>query len=456
MEQELNITSQARLWLELLLKSWVSKELTLVFTGNMFCVKRANSRNVICFDVLQRQFWNCSCADFKVYHVDTNEFGLSFNHLDKLPMPSFLEKPDVILRESSTEIVISFDVFGLAYWNLNRLEEFQRNDLDEHLRFPDLKSQNVKNRIHNVPTVDYWFEVVRHFSKKLWPDIELVDKAPQVSISHDVDRPLLFAYTPRSVALKFILKNYAWGDLTRYIIGFLISLISGDKLLKYDPLNTFKWLMETSDKYGHKSTFYFLAGGSNPDYDANYSIKDQKIKNLLISILQKRHEVGLHPSYDCFSVQELQAELSNLSNSLQEIGYTQTVFNSRNHYLRWKHPNTLLNLSKSGLSSDNTLGYSKHAGFRCGTCKEYVAFDHISKEILPIIIRPLIFMECSKLTTKNLTKEDEKKLMIELSLLNGRVKEVGGTFSMLWHNSFFPSNQYKKLYQNIISMISER
>ncbi len=47
------------------------------------------------------------------------------------------------------------------------------------------------------------------------------------------------------------------------------------------------------------------------------------------------------------------------------------------------------------MSYDSTLGYADHAGFRCGTCFEYPAFDPVADKQLNLRIRPLIAMECS-------------------------------------------------------------
>ena len=65
------------------------------------------------------------------------------------------------------------------------------------------------------------------------------------------------------------------------------------------------------------------------------------------------------------------------------------------HYLRWRHPTTMMALESAGMSYDSSLGYADYAGFRCGTCFEYPGFNPVSQQALCLRIRPLIAMECS-------------------------------------------------------------
>lgn len=63
------------------------------------------------------------------------------------------------------------------------------------------------------------------------------------------------------------------------------------------------------------------------------------------------------------------------------------------HYLQWRHPDTLRAWNAAGMTYDSTLSYVDHAGFRCGTCFEYQAFDPVAQEALDLRLRPLIVME---------------------------------------------------------------
>ena len=73
--------------------------------------------------------------------------------------------------------------------------------------------------------------------------------------------------------------------------------LSKNKLLSIDPFNTFDWIMDLSDKNNIKSSFYFMTGTSKLGKDSNYSLDNKIIKDLLIHISNRGHNVGIHPSY---------------------------------------------------------------------------------------------------------------------------------------------------------------
>ena len=53
-----------------------------------------------------------------------------------LPAPGVRELPQPLIEQATDHHVIHYDVLGLTYWMLNRVEEIDRTDLDNHGRFP--------------------------------------------------------------------------------------------------------------------------------------------------------------------------------------------------------------------------------------------------------------------------------------------------------------------------------
>ena len=64
-----------------------------------------------------------------------------------------------------------------------------------------------------------------------------------------------------------------------------------------DPFDTFDLLMETSEQFGLKSTFYFQAGRTGTRFDGIYRLSDPPIARLLRQIHVRGHEIGLHGGY---------------------------------------------------------------------------------------------------------------------------------------------------------------
>jgi hypothetical protein len=179
-------------------------------------------------------------------------------------------------------------------------------------------------------------------------------------------------------------------------------------------------------------------------------LKIFKIQNLIKKINDRGHLIGLHPSYDCYLNPELiKKELNELKNSLNSLDIKQKDITSRMHYLRWKTPDTLVNLNNLGIKKDTTLGYAEHAGFRCGTCHSYQGYDLINHEKLDIIIDPLIIMD-GTLFSKKYMNLDYKSAFNYATDLKKKCKKMNGQFNILWHNSFFQDLKQKEFYQNLI------
>ena len=57
--------------------------------------------------------------------------------------------------------VVHYDIIGLTYWMLARVEEIGRTDLDNHQRFPATSSHAYKYGYIDRPVVDEWLSADR-------------------------------------------------------------------------------------------------------------------------------------------------------------------------------------------------------------------------------------------------------------------------------------------------------
>jgi hypothetical protein len=168
-------------------------------------------------------------------------------------------------------------------------------------------------------------------------------------------------------------------------------------------------------------------------------------------INQRQHLIGLHGSYNSYNDFDiLSNEYEILDQTMKNIGITQPLESSRQHYLRWDSSITPHLLNKTGLKYDTTLTHAEVAGFRCGTCYEFPMYDLKNRQELSIIQKPLIVMECSVLDYLGLSPEQGKSFVITLAQ---QCKKFNGTFSLLWHNSELDEKWKKRLYLEILSEI---
>lgn len=135
---------------------------------------------------------------------------------------------------------------------------------------------------------------------------------------------------------------------------------------------------------------------------------------------------------------------------MHEENITQEELGGRMHFLRWENPTTLQAWSDANMVYDTTLGYADRPGFRCGTCFEYPVYNPVAQQMLRIRIRPLIVMECTVIAKRYLglgySPEAENKFLS----LKDVCRQVGGCFTLLWHNSQFCNQADYEIYGKVV------
>jgi hypothetical protein len=366
-----------------------------------------------------------------------------------LPAPGVDDLPSPLIEQQGDEHVIHYDILGLTYWMLARVEEIGRTDLDNHERFPATSSHAFKHGYLDRPVVDEWLHVFGQVIQRQWPGVELKRHQFSIKVSHDVDRPSRYGFaSPKNLARRMV-GDLTTGNIKGALQGPWIRLQTQKSLHPADSFNTFDWVMDQSEKHGLVSAFYFISGHSGR-FDPEYDIAHPAIRQLLCRIHQRGHEIGLHPSYDTYRYPaKLKEEAELLMAVCDAEGIKQSQWGGRMHYLRWRHPETMRIWNDAGMTYDSTLTYADRAGFRCGTCFEYPALDAVAGERLMVRMRPLIAMEASVLSEKYMACSNANALSI-FEILKSRCHDLGGNFSVLWHNSEFLTEYQKKTYRELL------
>jgi len=445
-----SFTTPALRWLSLILEERFGHAFLLEQKGSSLMLSLASmNEGKIIFTGLQPSFHQpdatLSCA---VWDVTTAGWESALEK--SIIAPGVSELPDTLIEKAQENYIIHYDILGLTYWMLNRIEEIGHTVLDNHGRFPAIESHAFKHGYLERPIVDEWLHILGQVIQKTWPNIKLKTLNFSMKVSHDVDSPCLYQFKPWKTILRMmaghLLKRH---DLKAFLIAPYLKLTAKGVLQKRDPFNTFDWLMDISEANNIKSAFYFICGRTS-NMDADYEPENKAIRELMQRIHNRGHEIGLHPSYGTYQKPELiKKEADRLKRIIAEEGIPQTKFGGRMHYLRWEHPTTLQAWNDAGMSYDTTLSYADRPGFRCGTCHEYPAFNPATQEILQIRIRPLIVMECTVIDSAYLGLPIKEALnkMVELKNI---CKQVDGCFTLLWHNSYFEEFELKRIYQYII------
>jgi peptidoglycan/xylan/chitin deacetylase (PgdA/CDA1 family) len=368
------------------------------------------------------------------------------------PVPVLYAEPGApteLFRRTSTGIAFAADIFGSVFYLISRYEEVARPYRDEHRRYPSYASLASIEGFVVRPIVDEYVDALWAAIHEMWPMLTRPSTAFRLRLTHDVDRPWAALGQPTSAVVRGL-----GGDLIRRRNPTLAGQRTGSLLaarvgrLDGDPYNTFDLLMDTSERHGLRSTFYFLAGNTAGAIDGTYSLSDPPIRRLLKRIHDRGHDIGLHASYDTYRSPELiEREFTALKHGCAAAGFDQPTWGVRQHYLRFEIPTTWRCHESAGLDHDSTLGFADHIGFRAGTCREFPTFDLLERRALRLRERPLVVMDATLFGYQALHPD----------LAASRAQDIvdacrrhRGDAVLLYHNDTLNGTRLRAHYQDLV------
>jgi hypothetical protein len=312
-------------------------------------------------------------------------------------------------------------------WDLfTRSEEYRSSIRDKYDRFTHSAS---KNRDILEPKVSEY--LIQNGFHPEYPD----QKPFAVCLSHDIDE--LYRTIRTKAAMALVLPN----ENRFTAVQEAIPQMRSKKL----PLWNFSDIMALEEKYGARSSFYFMVQErGDPDY--NYPIRD--CKTIVGELSDGGWEVGLHGGHTTY---KNQAEMKEKKQKLEKV-LNKSVVGYRNHYLRFKVPDTWENLYQAGFLYDTTLGYNDCVGFRGGICHPFRPFNLTSGNEVNLLEIPLTIMDTTLFGYMNLDLNASWEIVRQLI---DTVEKYHGTISILWHNSSFFGDQ-RKFYETILKYCREK
>lgn len=261
------------------------------------------------------------------------------------------------------------------------------------------------------------------------------DKKFAVCLTHDVDEiypPFEHMIFSSISAMKELNVN----ELVRQI-----SWIFTGK--QNSPYWNFNEIMDIEQHYDACSTFFFIA--SNSDIKRfRYDIED--IGEEIGQIIDRGWEVGLHGGfYSYLDSNELKKEKHRIESLTKR-----DIIGFRNHYLRFKVPDSWHILNEIGIKYDTTLGYNDAIGFRNGMCHPFYPYDLILEKELDILEIPMIIMD-SALFDAYPTYE---KAWDTVKNLIDHVEQNRGVLTINWHSNNF-NCKYKEKWTRMYHKLLE-
>ena len=348
-------------------------------------------------------------------------------------------------------IDLGIDIFGAAFFMLTRYEESVKSDRDQHDRFPASASLAYQEGFLDRPIINEYIEILWWCLKRLWPGLVRKKRSFRAIVSHDVDVPFAQAFKSKTQ----LIRNCGGDIVRRKSLAIAIKraklwqmVKKGD--YKQDLNYTFDYIMDINELNNLKGNFYFKTACTNKTYDDNYSIDHPYIKQLIRDIHNRGHEIGFHPSYETYqNSNQTKIEFNKLLEVCEKKGIQKSQWGGRQHYLRWRGPQTWRNWADAGLSYDSTLSYVDHAGFRCGVCYEFQVFDLEQRKPLSLFEYPLIIMENSILEKQNMSLSGDEAVNY-MKKLKSRCQQFQGQFTHLWHNNVFTNIEIRQMYERLL------
>jgi hypothetical protein len=360
---------------------------------------------------------------------------------------------DRLARAADDTVALSVDVLGSAFFMLSRLEERVVATRDAHGRFPAVASVAHREGFLGLPIVDAYVDVLWDALARLWPRLERRPRQYRVALTHDVDDPLAsLGRTPLELVRQLGADALVRRDpavLARRLRSW-VGRGPGDH--RFDPYNTFDFLMDVSERHGLASAFYFMAADGKPRAeDPPYTLDDPWIEALISRIHRRGHEIGFHAT-DLDAVRTL-AGFERVRAAAQRNGVHQEAWGGRQHYLRWESPSTWSTWDRAGLDYDTTLAYADRIGFRAGTCHEYRAFDVLERRPLRLRERPFQVMDRTLSEYMGLSPDAALGAVADIAR---QCRRHGGTLSLLWHNNALVTARQKREYDRLVDVVSAR
>jgi hypothetical protein len=335
---------------------------------------------------------------------------------------------------------LPFDIFAASFYLVTRYEEYLDFKPDEYGRFSSSASLALKYGFLDKPIIDLWVKEMAKALLRRFPNTAFRRNEYKSLLTIDIDQP--FAYLGKGI-LRSIGGLFKDKNGTHDKVGDRYRVMTkGEK----DPFDVFDYIIDTIDKNGTDSRFFFPVG-DHSKYDKNPSWKNEIYKDLIRKI-SERFKVGLHPSYIAGGDGSI---INSEAGRLRFIIGKDVILN-RFHFIRLRMPVSYNNVLQAGFSEDYSMGYPDEPGFRAGIARPYYFYDVSADKLTKLRIVPFQVMDCTLYDYKKLGPENSKAIILKLV---NETRNVGGLFVSIWHNTSLLDNEEWRAWRDVFEFMAK-
>lgn len=363
----------------------------------------------------------------------------------ELEVSSF-ENHHIFFQKTALHTLLPFDVFACAFYMASRYEEYLSHITDTHGRFEAILSFAYKNKFLKEPIINQHAYLLINKLKSIFPKLNIKEKTHTNTITLDIDNAYAFqnkGFRRNVLSLGKKLISFKLGKFNKQL-----AILSRSK---NDPYDSYDKQFEIHKKYNIKPIYFLLVGDYNT-YDRNISHRKKGFKKLVGKIKDTNADIGIHPSYASYlKERKIKKEKKRLENITKE-----KITKSRQHYLKFKIPNTYQQLNSLGITDDYSMGFASKVGFRAGLCTPFNFFDLTKNETTPLLIHPFCVMDT---TLKEYLKVRSKNVISYINPIFDKIKAVNGNIHIVFHNESIGAEdkwkRWKNIYQKTILLALE-
>ncbi|MBC6996001.1 polysaccharide deacetylase family protein [Neolewinella lacunae] len=337
-----------------------------------------------------------------------------------------------------------YDLLACIFYQLSRYEEYQDFVSDAHGRFPATASLAYRAGFLERPVVREWACALRTELRQVFPGLPERVEPMILRPTYDIDIPWAWQHRGwRGVAagLRDVLTGHwrrAWQRFTT----------AADD----DPFATLPFIfsLHLRQRPTDKIQLFWLLADNGSRHDPNpYPIPAAQVHLLQNVPAAVTH--GIHPSYRSSTDPALLRE--ETERLARILGHR--VQHARQHFLRFRLPDTYRQLRLAGITHEYSMGYADAVGWRAGTNLPFFWYDLEREEATGLSVHPFAAMDVTLKNYLGLNATDAREKVLSLAQ---KVRPHGGDFALLWHNSSFAESYgwagWSEMYVGIINDLS--